>query len=302
VVRWPGEALFSAEAFEPTLFLEHFEALLPILASGRFSFIGVPIQSGNQRILDLMQRPYKVEALLDAVARLKRAAPELVVRTDFIYGFGDETWEEFEESLRVSRHFDIPSFNAYQHRPGTAPVQLDEEAFVARRAAVMEELRRRARAGWPRVRRVHELTTASTPLTDRNAVAVEEETIKPVIPPDYLSWLNDHTARFVRLLSKRGPLQLGRTRWRITRAWMDEITEAVVLVIEDGHTSFELGLRRPGRAGYYMAMSERYAMWVKTVDYDPGDERDQAVKAVITMLELRRRENTGIGDAPGPRV
>ena len=294
VVNYPGDALFSAEAFEPTLFLEHFEELLPLLTSGRFAFIGVPIQSGNQRILDLMERPYQVNALLDAVARLKDADPGLVVRTDFIYGFGDETMAEFEDSLRVSRHFDIPSFNVYQERPGTYPRKLTEDDLVERREAVMRELRRRSKEGWPRVRRKVALEGEATPPTDKNAIAVADSNEKPFVPPDYIAWMTEHTQRFVRLLARRGPIALGRTPWRITRAWNDEVTEAVVLVVEGGEGSFELGLRRPDRPGYYMALSDRYAMWVKTTDYDPGARRDEAVKAVVAMLELRRRENTDV--------
>ncbi|MDP2314666.1 MAG: radical SAM protein [Pseudomonadota bacterium] len=161
VVAMPGEFLVSGESFEPTLFLHHFEALLPLFASGRFAFVGLPIQSGSARVLRRMDRTYDPDAVVAAVRRLKAAAPDLLVRTDLLYGFADETEAEFEASLAVSRAFDLPSFNVYQPRPGTAPLELGAEVLAARRDRALEELQRRAQAGWAQVRRWADVSRVS---------------------------------------------------------------------------------------------------------------------------------------------
>ncbi|MBM4365526.1 MAG: phosphotransferase [Deltaproteobacteria bacterium] len=153
VVEAPGEFLASGESFEPTLFLHHFDALLPLFASGKFAFLGIPIQSGSPRVLRAMGRSYDPAAVVNAVSRLKTVAPGVVTRTDILYGFGDETDEDFEASLRASRAFDLPSFNAYQARPGTAPVQLDADTFRLRGEQGLAEMQARAQAGLPSLRR-----------------------------------------------------------------------------------------------------------------------------------------------------
>ncbi len=153
VVDAPGEFLCSGESFEPTLLLEHFEALLPLFATGKFAFLGIPIQSGSARIVRCMGRTYDPAAVLDAMSRLKGRAPAVVTRTDILYGFGDETDEDFEASLRASRAFDLPSFNAYQARPGTAPVLLDADILRRRGERGLAEMQARAQAGLPSLRR-----------------------------------------------------------------------------------------------------------------------------------------------------
>ncbi len=153
VVEAPGEFLCSGESFEPTLFLQHFEALLPLFASGKFAFLGIPIQSGSSRVLRSMGRTYDPASVIDAVSRLKAAAPSVVTRTDILYGFGDETDEDFAASLEASRAFDLPSFNAYQARPGTAPVSLDADTLRRRGEQGLAEMQARAQAGLPSLRR-----------------------------------------------------------------------------------------------------------------------------------------------------
>jgi MiaB/RimO family radical SAM methylthiotransferase len=284
VAEFPGEALFSAEAFEPTLFLEHLDALIPVLASGRFAFIGLPIQSGSQRILDQMRRPYTVPALLDAVARLKAAAPELVVRTDFMYGFGDETDEDFQQSIEVSRHFDIPSWNSYQERPGTAKRLVSDEALVARRSAVMEELRRRSHLGWPTIRRMDPLA-AEVP-TAFSSRPVEDQQEGPVIEAGYARWMAELALRFTKLLGRKGPVALGGG-WALAQAATHMQQQAVILTLRRGADALDIGLRRADQPGQYMARSDRMAMWIVTpgVRLDAG--QDRAVRALTTMLELR---------------
>ncbi|HMV68112.1 MAG TPA: radical SAM protein [Myxococcota bacterium] len=283
VADYPGEALFSAEAFEPTLFLEHLDALIPVLASGRFAFIGLPIQSGSQRILDQMRRPYRVGDVLDAVARLKRAAPDLVVRTDFMYGFGDETDDDFLESVEVSRAFDIPSWNAYQERPGTARRLVGEDVLSARRAAVMEELRRRSHLGWPQIRRMAPLD-ADVP-TEFSSRPVEDEQERPEIEAGYARWMADLAQRFSRVVARKGPVTLA-AGWSLASAVVHEQQQAVLITLRRGAASLDVGLRRADQPGSYMARSDRMAMWIVTPGLRLDEGQDRAVRALMSTLGL----------------
>lgn len=256
LTRAPGERMLAGESFEPTRFLAHFEALLPLLASGRWSWIGLPMQSGSARVLQSMRREYAPDRLLDAVERLRTAAPDLVVRSDFIYGFGDETDDEFEASLVASRSFSLPSFNAYQPRPGTAPLTVAPEVMRTRRDRAMAELHRRAQAGVPTIRRHAGSRPVAVDATPSPAAAGTE----PWESPEGLRWLADHARRFRAVLDRHRSLVLD-AGWVLAGA--EARADAVVLRMRhaDGRT-VEVGLRPPAWPGQALVRGPRYAAWV----------------------------------------
>ena len=98
------------------------------------------IQSGNNRILKLMRRPYTKEALLDSVSRLKKAHPDLEIRAHFLIGFPGETIEEFRETLELIEkiHFDHALLFLYSDVDGTEACNMEPK--ITRR-----EMRRRRR-------------------------------------------------------------------------------------------------------------------------------------------------------------
>lgn len=267
----PGEFLWSVESFEPTLFLHYFEELLPLLASGRCAFIGLPLQSANSRVLRQMQRVYDPEAVLAAVQRLKAEAPEILIRTDFIYGFGEETEEEFEASIQASRHFDLPSFNAYQPRPGTAPLLLPPEVLQKRRDRALAELYTRAQAGIPRLRR------ASGPSGMRPAPAAPSG---PWDHPEGRQWLSELGQRLGTVLEK-GRISLGGGWcWEEVRVEGD----AVILKLGAPGSSAELGMRHPDWPGEHLEKSRYFSIWVRGESVDPSPDRDRAIRRLIQAL------------------
>ena len=87
----------------------------------------LPLQSGSDRILRLMQRSYRSSRYLDLVAEARETIPDLAISTDIIVGFPGETEEDFAETLRVAElaAFDSAFTFEYSRRPGTAAVDLD---------------------------------------------------------------------------------------------------------------------------------------------------------------------------------
>jgi len=81
----------------------------------------LPLQSGSNRILKLMNRKYTVEHYLDTVSALRAARPDLELSTDIIVGFPGETEEDFEATMQAVQKADfMDSFSfCYSDRPGT---------------------------------------------------------------------------------------------------------------------------------------------------------------------------------------
>ena len=84
--------------------------------------IHLPLQSGSNRILKLMNRGYTREQYFDIVTALKEKRPELSISTDLIVGFPTETEAEFEDTLDVIRRVNFcASYSfCYSERPNTS--------------------------------------------------------------------------------------------------------------------------------------------------------------------------------------
>ena len=102
-------------------------------------FIHLPVQSGSNRILKLMNRKYTREWYLDRIAAIRRILPDAAISTDVFCGFHSETVEDHEETLSLMREvgFDSAFMFKYRERPGThaqkhLPDNISEEEKVRR--------------------------------------------------------------------------------------------------------------------------------------------------------------------------
>lgn len=83
--------------------------------------IHLPVQSGSNAVLKLMNRRYTREWYLDRVAAIRRVMPDAGISTDLFTGFHNETEEDFQETLSLMREvgFDSAFMFKYSERPGT---------------------------------------------------------------------------------------------------------------------------------------------------------------------------------------
>ncbi|MBR1849863.1 MAG: tRNA (N6-isopentenyl adenosine(37)-C2)-methylthiotransferase MiaB [Bacteroidales bacterium] len=83
--------------------------------------IHLPVQSGSNRVLKLMNRHYTVEWYLDRIAAIRRAMPDCSITTDVIAGFCSETEEDHQLTLDLFRQvgYDYAYMFKYSMRPGT---------------------------------------------------------------------------------------------------------------------------------------------------------------------------------------
>ncbi|MFY7651167.1 MAG: MiaB/RimO family radical SAM methylthiotransferase, partial [Chitinophagaceae bacterium] len=84
-------------------------------------YIHLPIQSGNTRILQLMNRTYTREWYLAKVDRIKEIMPNCSISADIIAGFCSETEEEHQDTLSAMEYsqYDYSYMFFYSERPGT---------------------------------------------------------------------------------------------------------------------------------------------------------------------------------------
>jgi tRNA-2-methylthio-N6-dimethylallyladenosine synthase len=101
--------------------------------------IHLPVQSGSDRILKLMNRKYTREWYLDRVAAIRRIIPDCGLSTDIFVGYHSETEEDHQLSLSLMREvgYDSAFMFKYSERPGTyaskhLPDDIPEEEKIRR--------------------------------------------------------------------------------------------------------------------------------------------------------------------------
>ncbi len=92
-------------------------------------YIHLPVQSGNTRILQLMNRTYTREWYLSKVKRIREIMPDCGLSTDVISGFCTETEEDHLDTLSVMElsRFDMAYMFSYSERPGTLAARRYED-------------------------------------------------------------------------------------------------------------------------------------------------------------------------------
>lgn len=107
--------------------------------------IHLPVQSGSDRILKLMNRKYTREWYLDRVRAIRRIIPDCAISTDIFVGYHSETEEDHQMSLSLMREvgYDSAFMFKYSERPGTyaskhLPDDVSEEVKLRRLAEMIE--------------------------------------------------------------------------------------------------------------------------------------------------------------------
>ena len=107
--------------------------------------IHLPVQSGSDRILKLMNRKYTREWYMDRVKAIRRIIPDCGISTDIFVGYHSETEEDHQMSLSLMREvgYDSAFMFKYSERPGTyaskhLPDDVPEEVKLRRLAEMIE--------------------------------------------------------------------------------------------------------------------------------------------------------------------
>jgi tRNA-2-methylthio-N6-dimethylallyladenosine synthase len=99
------------------------------------SHIHLPMQSGSERILKAMHRPYSPAKFLEICRKMREARPDLAITTDVIVGFPGETEEDYIETREMVRaiEFDNAFVFRYSKRRGTPAAEMPDDIQLPER-------------------------------------------------------------------------------------------------------------------------------------------------------------------------
>lgn len=141
------------------------DELIDVMAGGKHILpqFHLPVQSGNDEILQRMNRHYTRQQYLDRVKRLREAIPGIGLSTDIIVGFPGETEEQFTDTMRLvdEVRYDSAFTFIYSPRTGTRAAEI--------RARVPEE------EATDRIKRLIDLQERLQQDTMKRFIGAEEE-------------------------------------------------------------------------------------------------------------------------------
>ncbi|MGL4368497.1 MAG: MiaB/RimO family radical SAM methylthiotransferase [Spirochaetota bacterium] len=125
VLSLPGDFRLRITSIEP----RHVTArLISLFGNPKLcDHIHLPLQSGSNRILQKMNRPYTAEEYLSAAAALKKQNPHIALGADIIVGYPGETDEDFEQTLDCLRQAQCAFVHQFSYSPRSGTVSSSEK-------------------------------------------------------------------------------------------------------------------------------------------------------------------------------
>ncbi|QJC33770.1 tRNA (N6-isopentenyl adenosine(37)-C2)-methylthiotransferase MiaB [Enterobacteriaceae endosymbiont of Donacia provostii] len=96
------------------------------------NFLHLPVQSGSDKILNLMKRQYNIEKYKQIIKKLKNVRPLIQISSDFIVGFPGEDQKDFNDTISLILDLDLDmSFSfIYSPRPGTPASKMKDNTNI----------------------------------------------------------------------------------------------------------------------------------------------------------------------------
>ena len=107
----PQPTMLRLGMTNPPYILHHLPAIVEFLRHPNvFAFIHIPVQSGSDRVLGLMQRAYTAQEFCRVCDYLLKHCPGVTIATDIIVGFAGETEEDHQATMRLLQRYEVPTF------------------------------------------------------------------------------------------------------------------------------------------------------------------------------------------------
>ena len=145
VVKIKEDINFSIPEFNPQGLTDN---VVELLKDKKFLYITCPIQSGSNKTLKNMKRPYTIEHALKQLRKVKQNNKNLMINTHVIVGFPGETEEDFNETIKALETglFDRVKVFMYNERPNTEALKINpkisEEEKERRKEIVLDVIKK----------------------------------------------------------------------------------------------------------------------------------------------------------------
>jgi len=104
--------------------------LIKVMANSKkcCEYLHLPVQSGDDQILQAMNRRYTVVHYKNLIKKIRRVIPGIAISTDIIVGFPGETTKQFNNTAKLMKeiNFDMAYLAEYSSRPGTVAEKLKD--------------------------------------------------------------------------------------------------------------------------------------------------------------------------------
>jgi threonylcarbamoyladenosine tRNA methylthiotransferase MtaB len=142
VLKVDGKYRVRLGSLEPTDFTE--KLIANIVGNSRVcQYLHIPLQSGSDRILNMMNRHYNLEYYAGLMENLRKSNPQLAIGTDLIVGFPGETESDFNSSCDFLTRLALSRIHVFRYspRPGTPAARLPDRVPKAIQEARSQRIR-----------------------------------------------------------------------------------------------------------------------------------------------------------------
>ena len=145
ITEIPGDFMIRIGMMTPNHALRILDELIEVYENEKvYKFLHLPLQSGDNRILKLMNRKYSVEEFKEIVYKFRGKYPELFLATDVIVGFPTESEEAFNNTCKVIMETqpDKIHISRFSPRPHTKAAAMPQilEPIKKKRSKIMTQL------------------------------------------------------------------------------------------------------------------------------------------------------------------
>lgn len=111
----------------PRGFVNHFNEIVTFVQAKNVYLLHLPVQSANQRILDMMRRKYDIHEVASRLHQFRNEFPDVRLGTDIIAGFPTEAENEFEDSYQfmMDFNFDVIYLHGYNAKVGAPSAKIE---------------------------------------------------------------------------------------------------------------------------------------------------------------------------------
>ena len=130
IIHIEGKFKIRIGMMNPSFLKLFYKSLVPFFKNEKvYRFLHIPVQSGSDRILQLMRRGYTVEEFYEIVSYIKSQIPDITLSTDIIVGYPGETDEDFGASVDLVKRIrpDIVNISKFGKRPNTIAAKMETQ-------------------------------------------------------------------------------------------------------------------------------------------------------------------------------